>query len=207
MPSAKTACASAGKAVSGGVRPSSRVLSAMSDGVRPSSDLLSAITGRAIGSDPTAPKPASKPRRLASTAFPSARMAARKASAGIGSTPLTAMAPSSTALSGLFCCAAIPAKSAMRARREKRSARPSMRSWSSRPSPMAAFSSTVNTRADEAMSTVRSGVTYPAPIALVDSSSSLATTMSTSPGAALSASTGRTPDLRWRSPASGTSSR
>ena len=72
---------------------------------------------------------------------------------------------------------------------------------------MAAFSSTVNTRAEEAISIVRSGVTKPAPMARVASSSSLATTRSTSPGAALSASTGRAPACAWRAPAPGTISR
>ena len=72
---------------------------------------------------------------------------------------------------------------------------------------MAAFSSTVNTRAEEAIRWVRSGVTKPAPMVRVASSSSLATTRSTSPGAALRASTGRAADELWRAPAPGTSSR
>ena len=86
-------------------------------------------------------------------------MAARNASAWIGNTCDAAMAPSITALSGAFACAATAAKSAMTASREKRRARSSIRGSSSRPSPMAAFSSIVNTRADEATSSVRSGVT------------------------------------------------
>ena len=72
---------------------------------------------------------------------------------------------------------------------------------------MAAFSSMVNTRAEEATSIVRSGVTKPAAMVRVASSSSLATTRSTSPGAALSASTGRAPDAPWRAAAPGTISR
>ncbi len=86
-------------------------------------------------------------------------MAARKTSAEIGSPPDAAMAPSNTALSGLFASAAMAAKSAMMARRAKRVAIASMRFSSSRPSPIAAFSSTVKTRAFEAMRMVRSGET------------------------------------------------
>ncbi len=118
-------------------------------------------------------------------------MAARQASSGIGRVPEAAIIPITTEFRWQLCACATAARSAVTARRAKRRQVATIGAGSRRPSVIAIFSSTVQVRWVEAISAVRSGVTKPACTMRVASSSSVATSTSTRPGAGCSAITGR----------------
>ena len=108
----------------------------------------------------------------------------RRASTGIGSRPLPAMAPSMTALTKAPLSRASLSISNSSASRALALIASASRSESVRPSPMAIFSFMAKKRLVEAIVVVRSGVTKPAPTPRAPSINSLATnrSMSAIPG-------------------------
>ena len=134
--------------------------------------------------------PAANPARLASTALPSTRMLSRKVSSETGMAPQPAITPSRTAL---ICAPDSRAASSISNRIcdfDRSPAACTSCLLSARPSPICIFSAVENTRCVDAISSVRSGVTYPDWIWRPVSSSSVDAKISTSPGDGLSAKTG-----------------
>ena len=134
-----------------------------------------------------------KPRRLAATPLPDARITSSKTARGIGKAALAATAPSSTALMAVPACCARAWKSSSSAARAWRCSTATSAAASWRPSPICIFSATVSMRLVALITSVRSRWAMPLPIWRTVSSSSDDSSRSISPGTGFRLNTGRRP--------------